>query len=195
MVLVHTSDWFSGMVLPASIPAFDNLIGVFGEGDFWSGGTAVGKIQVTYTSTTTPSATTFYYSGALEHIFVDDGTGSYSEAKTGDIYTGQFSSGNSVNDGLPVLPCLNDECEYAFSGPEITASISDGAMAESGTGALVAIWDQYNLEVDDAAFINVLPEISWPVGTLLDGWLGDSSPRKGDDTSRLGVGRSWVFRR
>jgi hypothetical protein len=58
-------------------------------------------------------------------------------------------------------------------------------MTETGTGSFVAIWDGYDLETDDAAFINVLPGISWAVGTLLDGWLGDSVL---DNGTQLGVG-------
>ena len=124
--------------------------------------------------TAASSAATFNYSGTLKHIFVDDGTGTYSGAEIGDTYSGEFSAGSSVSDGIPVLPCLNDECEYEFFGPGITTSISDDVMSETGTGSLIAISNQYDLENDDAAFINVLPGISWPVGTLLDSWGGDS---------------------
>lgn len=119
-------------------------------------------------------AATFNYSGALEHIFVDDGTGSYAGSMTGDSYFGHYTTEDSVDDVTPILPCLNDECEYASPGPSTTASISDGTVTKAGADTLVIIWDQYDLEVDDAAFINVLPGISWSVGTPLDGWLGDA---------------------
>jgi len=136
-------------------------------------------------STASSSAATFIYSGTLEHIFVDDGTGSYTGAMIGDTYSGHFSIGDSASDGTPILPCLNDECEYDFPGSSFTTSISDGVMTETGTGSIVAIWDGYDLETDDAAFINVLPGISWAVDTLLDGWLGDSVL---DNGTQLGVG-------
>jgi hypothetical protein len=119
-------------------------------------------------------AATFNYTGTLEHVFIDDGTGSYAGAMIGDSYSGHYTTEDSVNDVTPILPCLNDACDYAFSRQSITASISNGTVTKAGTDSLLTIWDDYDLEVDDAAFINVLPGISWPVGTLLDGWLGDA---------------------
>jgi len=133
----------------------------------------------------TSHAATFTYSGTLEHIFVDDGTGSYTGAKIGDTFSGHYTTEDSVNDVTPILPCLNDACEYASPGPSTTASISNGAVTKAGTDTLVIIWDQYDLEVDDAAFINVLPGISWAVGTPLDGWLGDAVL---DDGSQIEIG-------
>lgn len=130
-------------------------------------------------------AATFNYSGTLEHIFVDDGTGSYAGAMIGDSYFGHYTTEDSVNDVAPMLPCLNDECEYAFSGSSITSSFSNGTVTKTGTDSLLAIWDEYNLEIDDAEFINVLPGISWPVGTMLDGWLGDAFF---DDGSQMLIG-------
>lgn len=119
-------------------------------------------------------AATITYSGTLEHIFVDDGTGSYTGAVIGDTYFGHSTTENSASNVTPILPCLNDACEYTFTGPSASASISNGAVTKSGTDSMLTIWDDYNLEVDDAAFINVLPGISWAVGTLLDGWMVDS---------------------
>jgi len=136
-------------------------------------------------STTSSCAASIGYSGTLEHIFVDNGTGTYAGALIGDSYSGNFSTGNSVSDGTPILPCLNDECEYDFSGPSFTSSVSNGVLTETGSGSLIAIWDGYDLETDDAAFINVLPGISWAVGTLLDGWLGDAVL---DNGIQLGLG-------
>ncbi len=131
------------------------------------------------------SAATFNYSGTLEHIFVDNGTGAYAGAMIGDTYFGVYTTENSVNDVTPILPCLNDECEYAFSGPSIISGISNGTVTKSGTDSLVAIWDEYNLEHDDADDINVLSGISWSVGTPLDGWLGDAFL---DDGSQMEIG-------
>jgi len=130
-------------------------------------------------------AVTFTYSGTLEYIFTDDGSSSYAGATIGDTYSGIFSAGNSASEGTPILPCLNDECLYVFSGPSINTSVSNGSVTETGTGSTIAIWNEYDLEVDDAAFINVLPGISWAVGTLLDGWLGDSTL---DNGALLSVG-------
>lgn len=133
----------------------------------------------------TAHAATFTYSGTLEYIFVDDGTGSYTGAMIGDTYYGHYTTEDSASNVTPILPCLNDACEYAFTGPSASASISNGTVTKSGTDSLLAIWDDYDLEVDDAAFINVLPDISWPVGTLLDGWLGDAFL---DDGSQMLIG-------
>ena len=139
-----------------------------------------------FTLTQVSHAATFNYSGTLEHIFVDNGTGSYAGSIIGvTTYSGHYTTEDSVNDVTPILPCLNDECEYASPGPSTTASISDGAVTKAGADTLVMIWDQYDLEVDDAAFINVLPGISWSVGTLLDGWLGDAVL---DDGSQIEIG-------
>ena len=62
-------------------------------------------------------AATFNYTGTLEHIFIDDGTGSYAGAMIGDSYFGHYTTEDSINDVTPILPCLNDACEYAFSRP------------------------------------------------------------------------------
>lgn len=118
-------------------------------------------------------AVTFGYSGTLEHVFVDSGTGSYTGSMIGDTFFGVYSTEDSVSNVTSVLPCLVDECEYTFSGPSIISGISDGTTTKSGTDAAVFIWDNYDLEVGDASVVNLLPGISWSVGTLLDGWIGD----------------------
>lgn len=165
-----------GSAITAAVTDVDLYVGGVGLVQHVGVDAATGSIDGGFelVSTAPANASTFYYSATLQHIFTDNLTGKYTGAKIGDSYYGQFSAGSSVNDGIPLLPCLNDECEYEFYGAPISTSISNGIITETGTGSLIAILNQYDLEVDDAAFINVLPGISWPVGTPLDGWGGDS---------------------
>ncbi|WDE02557.1 hypothetical protein [Thalassomonas actiniarum] len=119
-------------------------------------------------------ATLLTYNGTLEHIFIDTGSSPYAGATVGDSYFGHFEAGNSVNESKPILPCLNDECEYLFSGPPYNAAISNATTTQTTTDLSIIIWDEYNLEHDDAATVNMLPGVSLEVGTLLDAWIGSA---------------------
>ena len=46
--LIWNSDWFSGNILPTSIPALENLVGIYGHGDNWSDGTEDGTIDIEF---------------------------------------------------------------------------------------------------------------------------------------------------
>jgi hypothetical protein len=50
LILVDTSDWFSGNVLPSSIPAYGDLVAVVGIGQSWGGSAVTADAQFAYSS-------------------------------------------------------------------------------------------------------------------------------------------------
>ena len=55
LILADSSDWFSGNVLPASIPAFGDLLAVVGTGESWGAGVVVADAEFAFSSLTTPA--------------------------------------------------------------------------------------------------------------------------------------------
>jgi hypothetical protein len=47
---ISNSNWFGEGVLPTDIPAFGDLIGVFGSGEEWESGGLVGEFEIQYNS-------------------------------------------------------------------------------------------------------------------------------------------------
>lgn len=75
VVLMSTSDWISGYSLPGSIPGLNDLIGVYGFGESWSGGVMVGRVELAFNSVTVsavpvPAAAWLFGSGLLGLISV-----------------------------------------------------------------------------------------------------------------------------
>ncbi len=50
LILADSSDWFSGNVLPSSIPAYGDLVAVVGLAESWSGGVVVADAEFAFSN-------------------------------------------------------------------------------------------------------------------------------------------------
>ena len=117
------------------------------------------------------------YSGDINFILADDGTGLFSGVGVGDIVTGSFNYG--LNDSTAVIspdsPGITGETDYLFSGSPYSSNTSSGTTSVSTNDAIIVITndDPIGTNPPDTTGLTELGTLAgFPIsqGDPFDGW-------------------------
>jgi len=81
------------------------------------------------------------YSGDINFILMDDGTGAFSGTGVGDVITNTFNYGVSDSSAVitPDSPGITGETDYLFSGPPYSSRISSSTASTGTNDAKIVI--------------------------------------------------------
>lgn len=122
------------------------------------------------------------YSGDINFVLADDGTGMFSGIGTGDIVTNIFNYG--VNDSDAVItadsPGITGETDYLFSGSPYSSSVSSGAISAGTNDAGIVISNDNPIGINPPdttglAELSSLAGFTISQGDPFDGWSTEAS--------------------
>ncbi len=112
-------------------------------------------------------AATIQYAGTLAFINNPAGIPGIS---VGDLYSGQFTYGNSASDVTSPPVFDPQEAFYSFVGSPYSASISDGVSTVTNNQLRMDIENDITMDAGFASFLTALYGGSFSAGSLFDNW-------------------------
>jgi len=122
------------------------------------------------------------YSGDINFILVDDGTGMFSGTGVGDIVTNIFNYGVNDSDAIitPDSPGITGETDYLFSGAPYSSLINSGTTSTGTNDAIIVISNDNPIGINPPdttglAELSSLAGFTINQGDPFDGWSTEAS--------------------
>ncbi len=115
------------------------------------------------------NAATFSFNGTVTNILIDNGSGTYSGIKVGDLFSGNFSYGDSANEAIDISTESNER-NWEFQGSSFGASIINGEISIDFSSTRINIQNNWPLDAGSVDFLNTLFEQNVSIGGFIDTW-------------------------
>jgi hypothetical protein len=121
-------------------------------------------------------AATVNFTGSLGHIYIDNGSATYSGTSIGHSFSGSVTYGDNDTDASSIVTNPPISADYLFTGLPYGGTLTDGSITINTLGANSQVgFGNDDSMGDDAAIINDLyGSGSTTLGTVADTWSADS---------------------